>query len=116
MTALWITFWLGVALASPPNTWAAQRFTELGARVVRCPAYMHAGENQPLCARTELRAETFMRAFDRVRPKELEPLGSWREDHGVWLRRYRSGAHHYAVVYTTVAQTFNVQVVFLKGQ
>lgn len=94
--------------------WAAQLFTELGARLVPCPAYTRADKNEPLCARTELSAEVFMQAFDRARGEGIEPLHSWREDHGVWLRRYRMGARRYAVVYTTIAQTFNVQVVCLK--
>ena len=116
MTALWITLLLGAApvSVSAPSMWAAPLFTELGARVVPCPLYTRADTNEPLCAQTKLSAEAFVRAFDRARGEGLEPLTSWREDHGVWLRRYRRGKRHYAVVYTTIAQTFNVQVVCLE--
>ena len=114
VTAIWIILLLGAAPVSPTNMWAAQLFAELGARAVLCPAYTRADKNEPLCAQTELSAEAFIRAFDRARGDGLEPLDSWYEDHGVWLRRYRRGERHYAVVYTTIARTFNVQLVCLK--
>lgn len=116
MTVLWVALLLGAAPAALPDMWAEQFLTKIGARVVLCPAYTHANENEPLCAQTGLSAEAFIQAFDGVRGGELEPLTSWREDHGVWLRRYRRGKRHYAIVYTTIAQTFNIQVVRLERE
>lgn len=103
-----------VAGTSVPETLAAELFTELGVQVVPCPAYTFDGGNRPVCGRTLLTAEAFARAFDGVRSGDLEPLGPWGEDHGVWLRHYRGGAHLYAAVYTPLAGAFNVQLVRLK--
>ena len=113
MNGLFVVLLLSAALVQPPATLAARLFADLGARVVPCPVYTLEGENQPYCARTDLSAEAFRWAFVRARNGRLEPTGSWREDHGVWLRLYRGGGHRYAVVYTTIARTFNVQVVCL---
>jgi len=99
---------------SVPEPLAAALFAQLGVQVVPCPAYTFDGGNRPVCGCTRLTAEAFTRAFDEVRSGDLEPLGPWREDHGVWLRRYRSGAHLYAAVFTPLAETFNVQFVRLK--
>lgn len=52
VTALGVTLVLGAASVLLPgagaNTWATQLFTEIGVRVVTCPAYTQAGENQPI--------------------------------------------------------------------
>ena len=98
----------------PPDKIAAQLFAELGVLEVTCPAYTLVGGNRPFCGHTGQAAEAFIRAFDKAFGGQFEPLGRWREDHGVWIRRYRRGARDYAVVYTTIASTFNVQVVCLK--
>lgn len=100
--------------ASPlPEPLAAALFAQLGVQKVPCPAYTFDGGNRPVCGHTRLTAEAFAGAFDKVRGG-LKPLGPWKEDHGVWLRRYRSGAYLYAAVYTPLARTFNVQLVRLK--
>jgi hypothetical protein len=117
MTGLALALLLSAAPASEasvPKTLAAELFAQLGVQVVSCPAYTIDGGNRPVCGRTHLTAEAFARAFDGVRGGDLEPLGPWREDHGVWLRRYRGGAHLYAAVYTPLAGVSNVQLVRLK--
>jgi hypothetical protein len=111
--AVLLVLLLGAA-PQPANPLAENLFAELSVRVVPCPAYTFAGSNEPVCGLTERPPEAYIRAFDRVAEGWLEPLGAWREDHGVRLRRYRYRGADYAAVYTPLAETFNVQLVRLK--
>lgn len=113
-----LVLWLGatpLAQTAPreSDTPASRLFAELEVRVVPCPAAFNDG-NEPVCGVSKRPPEAYIRAFDRVTEGWLEPLGAWREDHGVRLRRYRYRGADYAAVYTPLAATFNVQLVRLE--
>lgn len=100
----------------PENPLAIELFEVLEVVSVACPDDFN-GANQSVCGRTPLAAEAFTRAFDEAASKRLEPLGEWREDHGVWVRTYRAtdaSDTRYAAVYSTIAEGYNVQLVELE--
>jgi DNA-binding transcriptional LysR family regulator len=109
--------WVWVAAApTPPPDFSYRLFSALELRRVSCPAHAFQGGRQPHCGVTPLAPEAFVEAADRL--LEHDPatdLGApWAEDHGVWLRYFDHAGVRYALVYTPLDATFNVQLVRLK--
>jgi hypothetical protein len=107
--------WVVAAPATPPD-FTGWFFSALEVRRVPCPAHAFQGGRQPRCGVTPLAPEAFAEAADRL--LEHAPatnLGApWAEDHGVWLRYFDRAGGRYALVYTPLDATFNVQLVRLK--
>ena len=125
MLAATLAWLLGVGLSSagatppaaPPDL-ARWLFSALEVRRVPCPAYTFQGDRQPRCGFTSLDPEAFAEEVDRLlgRTPATEsgvpwPGTPWTEDHGVWLRYVERGGARYALLYTPLDPTFNVQLV-----
>lgn len=96
-----------------PSHLARWLFSALEVRRVPCPVYTLQGGRQPRCGATSLDPEAFAEAVDRLleHTPASEPGAPWTDDHGVWLRYFERGGARYALVYTPLDATFNVQLV-----
>lgn len=101
--------------ATPPAAHEIARwlFNALEVRRIPCPAYTFQGGLQPRCGATSLDPEAFAEAVDRLleRTPATKPGTPWTDDHGVRLRYFERGGARYALLYTPLDATFNVQLV-----